>query len=162
MQETLDIGQWCLSRLQSRHFETSLSSSNCHQLPCCIFPNVTDSLKCLPFQWWFYFWEKPEVTGCQIWLYGGWCWVTWVIWCFAKISAWDVIHEQAWCHDKLQSPVAHSSAFLNYLKSFHGGNFKLNEKFDADSFIVLLTQSFWMWWPHSTHVHSMASTILTD
>ena len=23
-------------------------------------------------------------------------------------------------------------------------------------FIALLTQSFWMWWPHSTHAHSIA------
>ena len=29
---------------------TSYSSSNCHQLPCCIFLNFINSLKSLPFQ----------------------------------------------------------------------------------------------------------------
>ena len=38
IQETLYIGQWCLSPLQSRHLGTSRSSPNRHQLPCHIFP----------------------------------------------------------------------------------------------------------------------------
>ena len=71
IQETLYIGKWCLSPLQSRHLETSHSSPNCHQLPCHIFLNLTDGLKSLPFQRWFYFWEKPEVTEWQIWAVGG-------------------------------------------------------------------------------------------
>ena len=34
-----------------------------------------------------------------------------------------------------QSPVAHSCGLLNHLNSFHGGMFKLNAKFDADSLL---------------------------
>ena len=41
IQETLYIGQWCLSPLQSRHLGTSHSSPNCHQLPHLIFLNLT-------------------------------------------------------------------------------------------------------------------------
>ena len=50
-----------------------------------------------------------------------------------------------------QSPVAHSCGLLNHLNSFQEGTFKLNTKFDVD---LLLTQSFWIWQPHSTHAHS--------
>ena len=53
IQETLYIGQWHLSPLQSRHLGTSHSSPNHHQLPCHIFLNLTDSLKSPPFQRWF-------------------------------------------------------------------------------------------------------------
>ena len=49
---------------------TSHSFPNHHQLPCCIFLNLIDSLKSLPFQRWFYFWEKPEVAGGQTWAGG--------------------------------------------------------------------------------------------
>ena len=71
IQETLYIGQWCLSPLQSRHLGTSHSSPNCHQLPHSILPNLTDGLKSLLFQRWFYFWEKPDIAGCQIWAVAG-------------------------------------------------------------------------------------------
>ena len=50
IQETLYIGQRCLSSLQNRHFGTSHSSPNSHQLPHCIFLNLIDGLKSLPFQ----------------------------------------------------------------------------------------------------------------
>ena len=53
IQETLYIGQWCFSPLQSWHCGTSHSSPNCHQLPCLIFLNLIDSLKSIPFQRWF-------------------------------------------------------------------------------------------------------------
>ena len=53
IQETLYIGRWCLSLLQSRHLGTSHSSPNCHQLPHHIFLNLIDGLKSLPFQRWF-------------------------------------------------------------------------------------------------------------
>ena len=65
-QETLYIGQWHLSPLQSRHLGISHSSPYHHQLPCDIFLNLTNGLKSLPFQRWFYFWEKTEVARCQI------------------------------------------------------------------------------------------------
>ena len=70
-QETLYIGQWNLRTLQSRTLGTSHSSPNCHQLPCRIFLNLIDGLKSLPFQRWFWFWKKPEVTRCQIWAVAG-------------------------------------------------------------------------------------------
>ena len=70
-QETLYIGQWCLSPFQSRHLGTSHSSPNLHQLPHCIFLNLINGLKSLPFQRWFSFWVKPEVAGHQIWAVGG-------------------------------------------------------------------------------------------
>ena len=61
--------------------------------------NLTDGLKSLPFQRWFYFWEKPKVRESQIWAVAGpespgWFDV------LPKNSAWDVIHERAHCHDE--------------------------------------------------------------
>ena len=38
-----------------------------------------------------------------------------------------------------QSTVAHSCGLLNHLNSFHGGMFKLNAKFDADSLLYSLS-----------------------
>ena len=67
IQETLYIGQWCFHPLQSRYLGTSHSSPNHHQLPHHIFLNLIDGLKSFLFQKWFEFWEKPEVTGHQIW-----------------------------------------------------------------------------------------------
>ena len=64
---TLYTGQWSLSPLQSKHLGTSHSSPNHHQLSRHIFLNLISGLKSLPFQRWFLFWEKPEVTGWQIW-----------------------------------------------------------------------------------------------
>ena len=45
--------KWYLSSLQSRHLGISHSFLSCHQLPHCIFLNLTDSLKSHPFQRWF-------------------------------------------------------------------------------------------------------------
>ena len=50
-----------------RHLRTSHSSPNCHQLTCCILLYLINSLKSLPFQRWFYFWEKPDVRRHQLW-----------------------------------------------------------------------------------------------
>ena len=101
LQETLYIGQWCLSPLQSRHVGTSHSSPNCHQLPHCIFLNLINrqisslskvilllrkARSC-----------KVSNLGCRV---LGDRWVTWVIWCSAKISALDVMHEQTHCCDE--------------------------------------------------------------
>ena len=71
IQETLYKGQWHLNPLQSRHLGTSHSSPSRHQLLRGVSLNLIDSLKCLPFQRWFQFGEKPEVTGHQIWAVGG-------------------------------------------------------------------------------------------
>ena len=79
-----------------------------------------------------------------------------------KHSLWDVI---VWVGALLwwscQSPVTHSCDLLNHPNSFCRGMFKLSAKLDTD-FVALLAQSFWMWQPHSTHAHPMASTALTD
>ena len=42
-----------------------------------------------------------------------------------------------------QSPVAHSCGLLKHSNTFHGGLFKLNTKFDADSLLYLLSHSEW-------------------
>ena len=138
MQETLYIGQWCLSCLQSRHTGDSHSSPNHHQLPHNIFLNLIDGLKSLPGQRWFKFWEQPEVTGHQIWAVGGW--VTCVICCFAKHlctrhNAWAGMLSWWSC----QSSVAHSCGFLNHLNSSPKGMFKLNATCDADSLLYVFS-----------------------
>ena len=72
-----------------------------------------------------------------------------------KSSAYDVMHE--WVHWwSCQSPVAHSCSLLNHLNSLHRGMLKFNAVFDAYS--LFYSQLFWMWWPHATHAHSVAST----
>ena len=79
-----------------------------------------------------------------------------------KYSAWDVMNEWVhFIHDEAanhQLPIA--AGLLNHLNRFHREMFKLDAKSDADSFLYSL--SFWMWQPHSTHAHSMASTAPTD
>ena len=128
IQETLYIGQWCPSPLQSRQLGTSRSSPSHHQLPCRILLNLTDGLKSLPFQRWFQFWKKPEVTGCHIWAVGscihGWFDVS------PKTSAWDM-DVGMFSRGSCQSPVAHNCGLLNYLNSICWGMFKLNTKSDA-------------------------------
>ena len=84
-------------------------------------------------------WKNPEVSERQIWAIGG-CWVTSVIWCFAKklcsrCDAW--VGTLLWW--SCQSPVAHSCSLLNHLNSFHGGMVKLNTKFDADLLLYSLS-----------------------
>ena len=100
IQETLYTGQWCLSPLQSRHLGTSHSSPNHHQLPCYIFLNLIDDLKSLPFQRWFWFGEKSEVTGYQIWAVGGLGHLGDLMFCLPKYSARDSMHEQVHCCDE--------------------------------------------------------------
>ena len=113
IQETLYTGQGHLSPLQSRHLGTSHSSPNRHQLPCCIFLNLIDGLKSLPFQRWFLFWEKPEVTGHQIWVVGGLSHLGDLMFhqklCM-RCDAWADMLSWWSC----QSPVAHSCSFLNH------------------------------------------------
>ena len=49
-----------------------------------------------------------------------------------------------------QSPVAHSCSLLNHLNSFHGGNFKLNSKLDAD--LLLYSLSYFAYDGHTVHM----------
>ena len=139
IQKTLYTRQWHLSPLQSRHFGTSHSSPNLYQLSCGIFLNLIDGLESLPFQKWFWFWEKPEVTGRQIWDVEGLNHLGDVMF------GHKTLHEthDGWAGPLLwwscQSPVAHSCGLLNYPNSFHGGMFKLNTKFDADLLLYILS-----------------------
>ena len=63
-----------------------------------------------PFKGDFSFGKSQKSQGTKSGLKGGW--VTWVIWCFAKSSAWDVMHERTHCWWwSCQSPVAIAAAF---------------------------------------------------
>ena len=107
IKETLYIGQWCLSPLQSRHLGTLSNSPNHHQLPHPIFLNLTDGLKYLLFQRWF---SLGKVRSCKMLNLGcrgselpGWFDVS------SKNSVWVVMHE--WLHccneaDNHQLPIA--------------------------------------------------------
>ena len=50
IKETLYIGQWHLSPLQSMHLGTSHSSPSCRQLPRCVFLNLTKVWNLFPFK----------------------------------------------------------------------------------------------------------------
>ena len=133
-QETLYIGQWCLSPLQSKHLGTSHNSPNHHQLPCCIFLNPADNLKSVPFQRYFYFWEKPEIAGCQIWAVEGLSHLGDLMFhqklctrfdaCTGVLSQWSC-----------QSPIAHSCSLLNHPNSFCRRMLTLSTKSNADSLL---------------------------
>ena len=116
IQEALYIGQWRLSPLQSRHIGTSHSSPNCHQLPCHIVLNLIHGLKSLPFQRRFSFWEKPGVSGHQIWVVGGLSHMGKFMFCQKLCTRRD-----AWARVllwwKSESPVAHSCSLLNHPNS---------------------------------------------
>ena len=107
IQETLYVGQWCLSPLQSRHLGTSHSSSSCHQLPCHILLNVTDSLKSSLTKVILVFGKarncRPPNLGSRVFESPGWFDIS------SKNSAQDVIHEWVRCHDEAanhQLPIA--------------------------------------------------------
>ena len=51
---------------------------------------------------------------------------------------------------RCQSPVAHSCSFQNHPNNFHGGTFKLNRKFDADT--LLYNLSHFEWDGHTVHM----------
>ena len=130
------VGQWCLSRLQSRHLGSSHSSPNCHQLPHCIFLNLIDYLKSLPFPRWFYFWEKPEVSGHHIWVTVGAEFFDVLL----KHSAADVMHERA--HEMViklpitSCPELWPSELSGWVC---GGMFKFNTKFDGGSLLYSIS-----------------------
>ena len=140
IQETSYIGQWCLCSLQSRHLGTSHSSPNRHELHCHIFLNLINSLKSFLLERWFWFWEKPEVTGHQIWVVVGLSHLGDLMF-YQKFCT----RRDAWAGTLLwwicQSLVAHGCGLLSHPNSFCRGMFKLNAKFDTDS---LLYSVIWM------------------
>ena len=89
-----NVSQWCLSPLQSRHLEPHTVVPVTISCPV-IFSWISSRVwNLFPFKSDFSFGNR-QVAGHQIWAMGGW--VTWVICCFAKKAAWDVMHEWARC-----------------------------------------------------------------
>ena len=154
--KTLYIRQWCLSPLQSRHLGTSHSSPSRCQLP--YFPES-------------HRWSEISSLSKGILVLGtarshrasnlghrGW--VTWVVWCFTKNSARDVMHEWACCPDEAanhQLPTA--AAFWTMRIVSTEECLSLMQNWMQ---VHCSTQSFWMGRPHSTHTRSMTSTTPTD
>ena len=124
------------SPLQSRSLGTSHSSSNRHYLPHRIFLNLTDGLKSLFCQRWFYFWEKPEVAGCQIWAVRGLSHLGDLMFHQKTLHEMQCVSGRGW---SCQSPVAHSCSLLNHPNSFCRATFRLHAKFDADSLLYSLS-----------------------
>ena len=127
IQETSYTGQWHLSPLQSRCLGTLHSSPNCHQLPHHIFLNLIDSLKISSLSKVILVLGKNRSHRASN-LGGKGAWVTWMIWCFTKISAWDMMHEWVCCRDEATNHQLPTAAAFWICR----GMFKLNAKFDAD------------------------------
>ena len=138
IQETLYLGKWRLSPLQSRHLGTSHSSPNCHWLPV-VFSWISLIVwNLFPFKGDFSFWKSKKSQGSKFGLLVG------------MSLLGDLMFHQKTPHEtrcmsgalpwwSCQSPVAHSCCLLNHPNSFPGGMFKLNAKFDADSLFYLLS-----------------------
>ena len=139
IQETLYIGQWCLSPLQSRHLGTSHSSpSRHHQLAApSYFPESHWQSEISPLSRVILVLKKgrsrrPPNLGCRGTESFGWL---------------DVLpkNSEVWCKSgcswgSCPSPVAHSCGLLNHLNSFRGGMFKLNAEFDRVSLLYLFSR----------------------
>ena len=124
--------------LPSRHRGTSHSSPSRHQLSRHIFLNLTDGLKSLSFQRWFYFWEKPEGTGHQIWAVGGLSNPGDLM--FHQKTARDVMHEWACCCEEAASHQCFAAvALLSHPSSFCRRMFRPNPKLFADSLLYSLS-----------------------
>ena len=136
IREILYIGHWCLSPLQSRHLGTWHRSPNHHQLLCCIFLNLTHSLKSSPSKVILVL-GKARCYRAPNMDYGGGH-VGDLMFC-QKLC----MRQDAWVGVLLwwscQSPGTHNCGLLSHPNSFRGGRFKLNAKFDADSFLYLLS-----------------------
>ena len=79
-----------------------------------------------------------------------------------KNSAWDLMHERACCHDEVahhQLPIPAAFWIARIVSAEECS--RLTQNLMQISLLYSL-KSFWMWWPHSTHAHSMASTAPTD
>ena len=154
IQETLYIGQWRLSPLQSGHLGTSHSSPDCHQPPSYFSEShwwsKISSLSNVILVWGKARSHRAPNLGCRETESPGWFDVS------------PKSQHKMWCRDrcvvvmKLPIASAHSCCLLNHLNSSRGGMLIWCR------FVALLTQLFWMWWPHTTHAHSTASIAPTD
>ena len=160
-QKMLYIGQWRLTPLQSRNVQISHSSPNRHQLPRCIFLNLSHGMKSLPFQRWLVLGKvgshRAPNLGCRRAESPGWFDVS------PKNSASDMMHEWAGALSwwSCQSPVAHSCGLLNHTNNFCGGILRLKAKFEAE--ILLYSLTHFKCNGHTVQMlNSMASTTSTD
>ena len=135
----LYIEQWHFSPLQSRphtlgpHTVFSMAIS-CPVIFYCISSMVWNLFS---FKGDFSFGRNKKSQDAIFGLHGDW--VPWVIWYFTKISAPDMMHEQACCHDEAANHQLPTAVAFWSIWSFHRGMFKLNTKFDADSLLYSLS-----------------------
>ena len=124
IQETLYLGQWCLSPLQSRPVGTSqFSQSSSASLS--YFPEFHQGSETSPLSEVILVLGKarshrvPNLghSGAES---PGWFDV------LPKNSAWHVMQEWAHCCDEAAISRCPSCGLLNHPDSFHGGMFKLN------------------------------------
>ena len=131
--QTLYIGQWLLSPLQSRHLGTAHSFPSCLQPPSLIFPKyeifpkshrqseISSISKVILVLGKARSHKEPNLgsSGSES---AGWFDVSLKTphdtWCMSGTLSWR----------SCQSPVGHSCGLLNHLSSFHGGMFKTNSK----------------------------------
>ena len=102
-----------------------------------------------PFKDDFGFGKVQKLQGAKSGLQRGW--ITWMIWCFTKNSAWDMRYEQAHSRDEAAShqlPIApafwitwivYTVECLIQCLCSSNALFKLNEKFDADPLLYSLS-----------------------
>ena len=159
IQETLYIGQWCFSLLQSRCLGTSHGSPNCHQLPPSCFSASHRWSEIYSLSKVILVLEKPEVTRHQIRVIGGLSHPGELMFC--QITAWDVMYEQAHCPNESanhQLPIAAAFWIIRIVSREEFSSLMQNlMQIHYPTCSVILNAT-----PHSTHAHSMASTAPTE
>ena len=159
IQETLYIGQWHCSPLQSRHLRTSHSSSNHTSAALSYFPesHQQSEIPCLS-KVILVLGKARSCRGPNLGYSGaespGWFDVS------PKNSAWDVMHEWVCCHDEAANhhlPIAAAFWIIQIVSAEECSSLAQNVMQ-----IHCSTLPFWMRWPHSTHAQSMASTAPSD
>ena len=151
IQETLCIGQWCFSPLQSGHLGTSHSSPSQHQVAPLYFleshgwSKISSLSKVILVLGKARSRRAPNL-GCRGAESPGWFDVS------PKHSAWDMMHEQASCPNEAanhQLPIAVAFWILWIVSVEECSSFTQNLMQ-----VHCCTRSFWMRRPHSTHGHS--------
>ena len=162
MQETLCIGQWHLSSLQSRHLGVSHSSPNCSTMFLLLWlwkpqrefchnmfhakilcQNLGHSSLWNPqISLWFSHCQSLIFVDCSLYMFN-------VLSCSAccMLSRMWVIFKRFWTIFEAFVPHFHLGythyivleSLLNHPNSFCGGMFKLNAKYDEDSFLYSLS-----------------------